>query len=129
MTPMIDIVFQMIIFFVCTVQLEKDAINEDIRLAMAPNGPIEQKDPTQVTIDVDERGRIQVAGFGMSVNTLVQVLRKQIGLYGTQIPVIIRGDEDTRHEDVKRVMDACTRAGIWKIKFAAIKDRAKKGGG
>ena len=129
MTPMIDIVFQMIIFFVCTVQLEKDAVNEKIRLAMAPDGPaVEQKDPLAVTIDVDGRGGISIARVGMSEITLYAVLKKTVKQYGYIVPVIIRGDIDTKHSDVKRVMDTCTRVGIWKVKFEAIKDKAKSAG-
>ncbi len=37
---------------------------------------------------------------------------------------MIRGDAATRHEDVRKVMDACSAAGLWKIKFAAIKEKA-----
>jgi hypothetical protein len=28
-----------------------------------------------------------------------------------------------RHDAVQKVMDACAAAGIWKIKFAALKER------
>jgi biopolymer transport protein ExbD len=124
MTPMIDIVFQMIIFFVCTVQLEKDAVNEKIRLAMAPHGPeVMKKDPFSVTIDVDDAGKISVARVAMSPATLHAVLRKTVSDYGHMVPVVVRGDAKARHADIKAVMDSCTRAGIWKIKFAAIKDK------
>ena len=60
MTPMIDVVFQLIIFFVCTIELEKAAIDESIRLAMAPHGPaIEEKNPLEVVIDVE---RLRIMG-------------------------------------------------------------------
>lgn len=124
MTPMIDIVFQMIIFFVCTVQLEKDSVNEKIRLEMAPHGPaVQQKDPTTVIVDLDNQGRISIAKMGMSEATFRAVLKKTVGQYGHTVPVVIRGDIGTQHKDIKRVMDSCSRVGIWKIKFAAIKDK------
>ena len=128
MTPMIDIVFQMIIFFITTVQLEKDAVNEAIMLAMAPHGPaVVTKDPMEVTIDVDHRGRIEVGRTPLSPRRLEQVLLKaRAQYYPLAIPVVVRGDGKTKHEDVKKVMDACSRAKIWKIKFAAVKDPAKK---
>ena len=124
---MIDIVFQMIIFFVCTVQLEKDAINEKVRLEMAPHGPaVMKKDPLTVTIDVDNRGSISIAHTTMSPGRLQQVLHKTVAQYGQMVPVVIRGDMQTKHRDVKRIMDTCSRVGIWKIKFAAIKDKVKQ---
>ena len=61
MTPMIDVVFQLIIFFVTTVDMESKAIDTKIRLAMSPNGPVEeQKDPRTVVVDVDNDGDISI---------------------------------------------------------------------
>ena len=37
--------------------------------------------------------------------------------------MIIRGDAKTAHKDIKRVMDVCTEAGLWKLEFSAYKER------
>lgn len=126
MTPMIDIVFQMIIFFVLTVEMEKDALDERIKLAMAPDGPaVEQKDPRTVTIDVSNRGHMTIGRVPVSREQLYAIMRQTVNKYGQQTPVVIRGDKKTKHEDIRRVMDTCTAAGLYKVKFAAIKDLAK----
>lgn len=127
MTPMIDIVFQMIIFFVLTVEMDRQSMMETITLAMAPHGPaVEQKDPRTVTIDLDENGRIYISRTQLTVGTLRGVLAKTVSVAGRQIPVVIRADGETRHERVRQVMDACKDVGLWKVKFAAIKDAVKK---
>lgn len=129
MTPMIDVVFQMIIFFVCTVQLEKEAINEAILLPDSPNGPMvaEAKDPRTITIEVDDNGRISIARTRLSEEKLKKVLVKTVSDYGPagpSIPIRIRADAASHHTDVKRVLDACTSAGLYKISFVAVKDSA-----
>jgi biopolymer transport protein ExbD len=125
MTPMIDVVFQLIIFFITTVDLENKALDTKIKMAMAPHGPaVEKKDPRTIMVDVDENGRISIAHVGMSSAVLKQVLRKSVADYGSSIPVVIRGDGRTRHEEIKAVMDACAAAGLWKVKFAAVKEKA-----
>lgn len=129
MTPMIDVVFQMIIFFVCTVQLEKEAISEWITLPESPNGPMvtEEKDPRTITIEVDDRGRIYIARTRLSEAKLRQILSKTVadyGKFGPSIPIRIRAADAAEHTDVKRVLDACTSAGLYKISFVAIKDKA-----
>lgn len=125
MTPMIDVVFQLIIFFVTTVDLENKALDTKVRMAMAPHAPaVEKKDPRTIMVDVDSQGRIQIANVRMSPDVLKQVLRKAVGDYGPTIPIVIRGDGKTKHEDIKMVMDACAGAGLWKVKFAAIKEQA-----
>lgn len=123
MTPMIDIVFQMIIFFVLTVEMERDMLDEQIRLAMSPHGPaVEQRDPRTVTIDVSTRGRLSIGRVPVSEEQLFNIMRRAVADHGQTTPVVIRGDIDTQHEMIKRAMDICTRAGLFKIKFAAIKE-------
>lgn len=125
MTPMIDVVFQMIIFFVCTADMDRKAFDEKIRLAMSPHGPAEEKkDPRTVVIEVDKRGNIQIFRTPYSFAAMQQTLRKAVAEYGQTVPVVIRGDAETKHEDIKRVMDAAAGAGLWKIKFAATKEMA-----
>ncbi len=126
MTPMIDIVFQMIIFFVCTAELDRQAFDEKIRLAMSPHGPaVEQKDPRTITIEIDRRGQIKIMRRAMSRGVVRKILRKAVAEYGQTTPVVIRGDGQTKHKEIKEVMDLCAGAGLWKVKFAATKEEAK----
>lgn len=129
MTPMIDMVFQLMIFFLVTIKMDQDQINQDIKLAMAPNGPaIEEKDPRTITIEVDRRGKISIGGVRMSDKHLYGILRNAVNQQGYGIPVLVRGDSKTRHEDVRAVMDVCSSVGLWRIRFAAVKQVAKGGG-
>lgn len=130
MTPMIDVVFQLIIFFVCTADMQKKALDENIKLGLAPHGrAIEQKDPREVVVELDAQGRISISRTYMSAEYLRGILRKVVAEAGQSTPVVIRADGGTKHEDVKRVMDACTSAGLWKVKFAAVKTPVQRTGG
>jgi biopolymer transport protein ExbD len=126
MTPMIDVVFQLIIFFVTTVQLEQQAIDETIRLSMSPHGPaVEQKDPREVVVEVNDRGQISIARSYLGESTLRAILRKVVNDHGQTTPIIIRAAGGAKHEDVRKVMDAAAYAGLWKVSFAATKEVAK----
>jgi len=126
MTPMIDVVFQLIIFFVCTAALEQQSIDESIRLSMSPHGPaVETKDPREVVIEIDDRGRISIARSYMNDAFLRNLLRNVVISHGQTTPVIIRAAGGSRHEDVRKVMDACSYAGLWKVSFAATKEVAQ----
>ena len=125
MTPMIDVVFQLIIFFVVTAAMQDKAMETNVRMAMAPNGPIESvKDPRTVTVDVVEDGTIQIMKTRLSEGQLFTILNNARKTSGQSTPVVIRGDLLAKHEAVKRVMDICGKAGLWKIRFAALKERA-----
>ena len=125
MTPMIDVVFQLIIFFVVTAAMQNKALETNVRMAMAPNGPVETvKDPRTVLVDVVEDGTIQVMKTRISEGQLLTILNNARKTSGQSTPVVIRGDLMTKHEAIKRVMDICGKAGLWKIRFAALKEQA-----
>ena len=125
MTPMIDVVFQLIIFFITTVDMESKALDTKVRMAMSPNGPVEDvKDPRTVVVDVDSDGTISIMKTRLSEGQLLNILNKARNSSWQNTPVVIRGDLAAKHEQVKRVMDICGKAGLWKIRFAALKEKA-----
>jgi biopolymer transport protein ExbD len=122
MTPMIDVVFQLIIFFIVTIKLDQD-VNEDIILEDAKHGPaIEKEDPRTMVVEVDRRGWISIHGAQLSPRKFLNIMKARYARHG-QFPVLIRGDLRARHKDIRAVMDICTSVGIWKISFAAVKEK------
>ena len=123
MTPMIDCVFQLIIFFVVTITMQQK-LNEDIKLEFSKNGPIvERPDPTTTVIEVDKHGWVSMQGVPLSKATLRDILKGKRDRLGRTFPILIRGDYRTKHQDIRAVMDICTSIDIWKIEFAAIKEK------
>ncbi len=123
MTPMIDVVFQLIIFFIVTIKLDQE-VNEDIKLWDTPHGPpIEEQDPGTTVIEVDQRGWISMHGAQLKPSQLLNILQAKKRRMGADFPIIIRGDYRAQHKDIRRVMDMCTRIGIWRISFMAVKER------
>ncbi len=121
MTPMIDVVFQMIIFFIVTIKMDEN-INEDIVLADAKQGPLyEGDDPRTLVIEVDRRGWLSIGAVQFTEKGLRQVISHGVKRARGPFPVMIRADYRTQHKDVRRVMDICSESGIWRIDFAAIK--------
>ncbi len=127
LTAMIDVVFQIIIFFVCTANLQDSGLDSRIKLAMAPHGKVEtKKDPLQVVINVDKSGTISIARTPLTQAELASVLRKSVNeakRYGGEVPVVIRADGGASHQMVRQAMDISAASGIWKIKIAALKEK------
>jgi len=137
MTPMIDVVFQLIIFFVVTLKTA-DTINPDIVLEYGKNGPILKKDELKVppvTIEVKRYTAptkwladngwslgpvISVNGAKTSESQLTALLRNIVAHRGKNVPILIRADKDARHEDVRKVMNICASVGIWQVSFLAM---------
>jgi len=127
MTPMIDVVFQLIIFFVVTMKMTENP-NPEIVLEDGKNGPIiKEMPPTTLIVEVDRKGRISINNATMSESQLAAILHKRVQRIGNEFPLLIRADRRTKHEKVRKVMDTCSNAGIWKLSFVAIQEpKAKK---
>ena len=128
LTPMIDVVFQLIIFFVVTVNLDQQSVLEEIDLPDAKYSREEKrKDPRQVTIQVDKKGNYYIGASKLTLRELNGVLRNTVRTAGVgNVPVLIRGDVGAAHKNVRRVMDICAAAGLYKIKFAGLKQEAEE---
>jgi biopolymer transport protein ExbD len=127
MTPMIDCVFQLIIFFVVTITVDQK-LNEDIKLEFSKHGPVQKEpDPRLTVIEVDKRGWISMRGTPLSKAQLRDLLQAKYRRLGGAFPILIRGDYRTKHQDIRAVMDICTANNIWKIEFAAIKEKKGQG--
>jgi len=128
MTPMIDVVFQLIIFFVVTMKMTTD-INRNIVLEDGKHGVTLTQDnlpPTTLEIELDRRGRISIHNATLSESQLREIMRNRINRHGNEFPVMIRADHRTMHEKVKRIMDICTASGIWKLSFVAVQEHKAK---
>lgn len=125
---MIDVVFQLIIFFVVTLKMTTD-VNRDIILEDGKDGVTLTQDnmpPTTLEIELDRRGRISIHNATLSESMLHDILRARVNRNGNQFPVLIRADRRTQHEKVRRIMDVCTGVGIWKLSFVAVQEHKSK---
>ena len=125
MTPMIDVVFELIIFFVVTLKMsvEKD---ETVQLEDGKHGielTAEELPPSHLVIDIAKNGRISMCNFTITPAEIRNRVRERKRKYGSEFPIMIRADYRTKHRFVKDVMDACTAEGVWKLSFVAVYDR------
>ncbi len=124
MTPMIDVVFQLIIFFVVTLKMTSD-VNKDIELEDGKHGVTITEDnrpPSTLEIELDRYGRISIHNAKLTNDQLSMIMLNRVNKLGNQFPVLIRADYRAKHEQVKKVMDICTARGIWKLSFVAIQE-------
>lgn len=124
MTPMIDVVFQLLIFFVCTVEFERSEEVLPTRLppvtrAGAISSPQEQ-DLGRIDVEVSReavnmrfQGRTRSVPLG-DVTELLTALQQQLRDWmrvDRRIPVRIAGKPDVATGTLLQVYDACLQTG------------------
>lgn len=112
LTPLIDVVFLLLIFFMVTTTFLKEAgLKVDLPQATAEPAPPEQ---SRLELTIDAQGRYAVNDRVLD-DTDPETLRKALLAYaGDQrdLPLIIRADQLTPHRAVVRAMDVAARLGF-----------------
>ena len=125
MTPMIDVVFQLIIFFIVTINISESR-NESIRLEEGRHGieidPSNSSATGSLTIEIGYDGRVSIQNFLMNYDDLKGILANRRHRLGPSFPVLIRADYRTPHIYVANIMNLCAAQGFARVSFVAIMD-------
>ncbi|HHJ80590.1 MAG TPA: biopolymer transporter ExbD [Candidatus Tenderia electrophaga] len=118
LTPLIDVVFLLLIFFMVTTTFREESEIE-IDLPQASNQPVEQVgNPLEVVIDRDGRFYIgQKLVINTQLDTLKRALRKAKGDRKNP-PLIISADAKSPHQAVVTAMDAARQVGLVRMSIA-----------
>ena len=113
-TPLVDVMLVLLIIFLITIPVITKTVK--VSLPKAANIPTETK-PENITIAVDAQGNIywnneQIAGR----DQLVEMVKAE-AIKDPQPEIHIRGDSNSRYEDVGRVLYSVQRGGIVKVGF------------
>jgi len=114
LTPMIDIVFLLIIFFMVGTKFSE--LERKIGLkppSVADNGALSAA-PESKVVNVFRDGHIELDNQRVSLEQLTQRLATAHRQYSA-IGVLVRGDGDGRFQTVAGVLNACRQAGISKM--------------
>ncbi len=111
LTPIIDMVFLLLIFFLVATTFHQT--EREIRIALPDaesGGPISIS-LDEIIINVASDGSIIVAGRDVSIDDLRTIVSESVERNPSQ-KVTIRGDRAASYEAIVRVLDVCKGAGI-----------------
>ena len=119
MTPMIDVVFQLIIFFLLSSHLARQETQLPLPLPSAASGTVEAADSRpRLTVNVLAEGTLLVGNRPIAVADLGLLLQERRKAHGEALEVRIRGDRGVAYRHVEPVLVACVQAGIWNVAYA-----------
>lgn len=112
LTPLIDVVFLLLIFFLVTSEFEDEERRLDIVLPSATSAMPMTSKPREVVVDIDSEGVLYLGGQATSLGELQRLLEAAVANNPTQQTVVIRADRETPFQPVVSVMDLCNRTGV-----------------
>jgi biopolymer transport protein ExbD len=117
LVPMLDIVFNLLFFFVSSQIFAQWETEIPIQVPTAKTSAIPQRLPGEIIINVDAQGRTIVNARELTETDLLAMLRR-LGENFPGQPVVLRADQATPYRHVIRVLDVCRQVDIWNISFA-----------
>lgn len=120
MAPMIDMVFLLLVFFMCVSSLSQaekpDAVKE-----------LPESHASEVPDDVSDRGVISVKTDGSlylgPTNITMEDLKLRIGSEikkNPELQILVRADKATPFAEIKKVLKTCAEVGAYEVIYATF---------
>jgi len=119
MTPMIDIVFLLIIFFMTVSQITR-TVDIPLELPRVAEGS-SRSQPSAITINLNAKGEIIVAGKRMSIQNVIAAIKKTLEQQNNdpnQIKIQLRCDRKCESRFVNRLVERLAALGFTHIRTA-----------
>ena len=116
-TPLIDIVFIMLIFFIVTATFVKEA-GIDVNKPDAPTAEVKKK--ANILIAIDANNNIWLDRRKIDIRSVIPNI-KRLRSENPQGSVVLQADEESKNKMLVEVMDAARQAGVVNIALAAEK--------
>lgn len=121
-TPLIDVVFLLIIFFLVASHFVKSETSQAVELPIAKSGQTETQDKTyRLTVTIDDQGQYFVSGQPLSEAAAFQritELASDAKAASEEPQVRIRPDRFGTHAPFRKLYEHCASEGIRRIQFA-----------
>ena len=118
LTPMLDVVFIMLIFFIVTASFIKEA-GIDVDRPDAPSA--DSQDDAAILIAISANDEIWIDRRETEPNA-VRGMIERLHAENPKGSIVIQADEESTHETLVIVMEAAKQAGVTNVAIAALKD-------
>jgi biopolymer transport protein ExbD len=139
LTPLLDVVFQLITFFMLVINFSQENNDQRVRLPVAGTAqPVEERERVaedRLVLNVDSRGHLLWNGVPLPVNRAVDEIKHQAELVrlnlraagqkpdpagGLPTTIVLRADRDTPFTLLYTLITACQTSGFHKFSLKAM---------
>jgi len=127
LTPLIDVVFLLLIFFMVTTTFDRHA-KLKVSLPEASTKATQQQE-NPLVLSIDAKGNYFLNDrqiINQQLNTLKQAILKTISNTNTHVEdvaLVLRADAKTPHQSVVRAMDAASQIGLTRLSIATVEGK------
>ena len=123
LTPLIDVVFLLLIFFMVSTTFDRHAkLKVELPEASAKQTQQQQQ---SIVLSIDAKGNYFINDRQL-VNTRLETLKTALQKTladEKDVPLVLRADANTPHQAVVRAMDAASQLGLTRLSIATIESQ------
>ncbi len=139
LTPLLDIVFQLITFFMLVINFSNENYDQRVRLPVAGTArPMDESDKAsedRLVLNVDREGHLIFNGKTMTTHDAIAEIKHQADLVklnlkaaghkvdaakGLPTTIVLRSDKDTPFTNLYTLIEACQSHGFLKFALKAM---------
>jgi len=119
MTPMIDVVFQLLIYFVVTIQPVDVSAHLDVFRPSASAPPKDSETPPKMIQVQIHRHALIMNGRSVDMPSLIRILERLADISKTQT-VLIACARDSQHDQLVAILNHCARVGMSNLSVTSM---------
>ena len=116
LTPMLDVVFIMLIFFIVTATFVKE-IGLDVN-SPDKNQNVKDADKQSIVVQITSRDRIRIRGRDIDFRS-VRANIERLHAENPEAPVVVQPHPESKTNTMIQVMDSARQAGVYNVSIAA----------
>ena len=116
LTPMLDVVFIMLIFFIVTASFVKE-LGFDVNRPDAQQQQPKKSEVKNILVNITDDGELFVNRRRVNAEALTANI-KRLHAESPKGTVVIQADDDSKNELLITVMDAARKAGVYDVSIA-----------
>ena len=119
---MIDMVFLLLVFFMCVSTLASADRLIPLELAESDEADIPEELSDRGTISIDRNGTLFVGGAEMDLDSVAERMRQALQ-ENPEMRLLIRADAQTKFADIRKVLKACAEVGAYDVIYSTYQSR------
>ena len=122
MTPMIDMVFLLLVFFMTVSTLAQADRQVELELPESASSDVPNDLSDRGTISIDATGQIYMGSIPQTLQEMQSLLKKSL-TENSELRIHLRADRTTEYQYIKKVLRACAEVGAYEVIYATYQSR------
>jgi len=122
MAPMIDMVFLLLVFFMCVSVLAQADKTIELALPESSESQVADSFSNRGKISLDGEGKIFISAQNLTLEEMQNKIKEAIKM-NSELKVQIRADKETHYDKIKEVLKACAEVGAYEVIFSTYQSR------